>query len=287
MKRYWHGAFWFLKIVVGCALFALGFDLFLAPHNINDGGLAGLGMIFIRLTHWGSVGWFTLVVNIPLFLIGGKRVGKKFFFGSLAGAVALSVLLELFELLPAIETEPLLGALYGGLLCGAGLGLVFLTGASTGGVDILVRLMKLHWKEIPLGKIFMAFDGAIVLLTGIVFQDLSNILYCGIIIYVRSIVMDAVIYSFDYSKVALIISPKHEQIASAIAVKLDRGVTYLYGQGFYSGTDTKAVLTAIKRQQLAELKALVIEIDPSAFVIIQDSHQVLGEGFAHYSGNEL
>lgn len=287
MKRYWNWTFWFLKIVVGCALFALGFDLFLDPHNINDGGLAGLGMIFIRLTHWGSVGWFTFVLNIPLFLVGGKRIGKKFFFGSLLGAVSLSVLLELFELLPPVETEPLLGALYGGVLCGIGLGLVFLAGASTGGVDILVRLMKLHWKEMPVGKIFMIFDGVIVLLTGIVFQDLSRSLYCGIVIYISSVVMDAVIYSFDYSKVALIISPKYEQIASAIGVRLDRGVTYLYGQGFYSGTGTKAVLTAFKRQQLADLKELVVEIDPSAFVIIQDSHQVLGEGFAHYSGNEL
>lgn len=284
MKKF---VIWLVEIIVGCAAFALGFDLFLEPNNINLGGLSGLAMIFVVMTRQGSIGWVTLFINVPLFLLGAKIIDRKFFFGSLVGAAALSVFMELFELLPPVQTEPLLGAIYGGLLCGGGGGLVFLAGASTGGSDIVARLLKKLMPNLSLGKLLMGFDGIVVVLTGIMFRNVSTMLYCGITLYVSSIVLDAVVYSFDYSKVALVVSPKHEEIATAICDKLDRGVTYLKGEGYYSGKDTKVILTAIKRQQLAELKELVTDIDPHAFVILQESHQVLGEGFAHYTGNDL
>ena len=287
MKNFLHWVLWCLEIILGCALFALGFDLFLAPHNINAGGLSGLAMIIVHLTKWGSVALVSLLINIPLFLIGGLRIGKKFFFGSLIGTAALSGFLELFLALPAFPTEPLLGAVFGGVFCGAGAGLVFLAGASTGGSDIIVRLLKKRWKHIPIGKIVLGFDSAVMLLTGIAFQDVSNILYCAITLYLCSKVVDAVVYSFDYSKVALIVSGQYEAIAKAIGDQLGRGVTYLYGQGSYSGKDTKVILTAVKKQQLADLKEIVVSIDPDAFVILQESHQVLGDGFARYTSDSL
>lgn len=287
MKKTMKLLLWVLEIVVGCALFSLGFDLFLAPHNINAGGLSGLAMIFVELTGRGSVGWVTLIANIPLFLIGGKKIGRRFFVGSLIGSVALSGWMEVFELLPALETEPLLGAIYGGALCGVGSGLVFLAGASTGGSDIVVRLLKLKWRNVPIGKIVLISDAVVVALTALTFRNMTSILYCGITLYVCTQVLDAVVYSFDYSKVALIISERHEEIASAVLHELDRGATFLNGQGAYSGKERKVVLVAIKRQQLAELKELVVGIDPSAFIILQDSHQVLGDGFARYTRDSL
>ena len=287
MKKAKYWAVWLLEIIGGCAIFALGFDLFLAPHEINAGGLSGLAMILVELIGRGSVGWVTLIANIPLFLIGGKQIGKKFFIGSLIGAIALSAWLEVFELLPAVSTEPLLGAFYGGVLCGAGAGLVFLAGASTGGSDIIVRLLKKKWRNVPIGKIVLGFDGFVVVLTAIAFQDFTSILYCGITLYVCAKVLDGVVYSFDYSKVALIISREYEAIAEAVGGQLDRGATFLYGQGVYSKKDTKVVLTAVKRHQLADLKELVVSIDPNAFIILQESHQVLGDGFSHYSDDSL
>lgn len=278
---------WLLEIVGGCALFALGFDLFLAPHDINCGGLSGLAMIFIELTGWGSVGLVTLLANIPLFLISWRSIGRKFFIGSLIGSVAISFFLDLFLLLPTFETEPVLAALYGGIICGAGSGLVFLSGSSTGGSDIIVRLLKKRWRNVPIGTIVMGFDAVVVVLTAITFRDVSTILYCGITLFCCSKLLDAVVYSFDYSKVALIVSPEYDKIARAIGDKLDRGVTFLYGQGAYSGKDTKVILTAVKRQQLADLKELVVTIDPNAFIILQESHQVLGDGFVRYSDDAL
>ena len=276
-----------VQLILGCAIFSLGFDLFLAPHSINAGGLSGLAQIVVHLTGLGTVGLWVIAANIPLFIFGGLKIGKKFFVGSLVGALAMSLMLDLFAFLPAVPSEPLLGSVYGGLLTGAGMGLVYLSGASSGGSDIVVRLVKLRMRNAPIGVISFAIDACVVILTGITFRSVANILYCGVVLYVTTVVMDAVIYRFDYSKVALIISGRYEEIAHQIWVKLDRGVTYLYGQGAYSGTDTKVVLVAVKRQQLAELKQLVVEIDPDAFIILQESHQVLGDGFLRYSDKSL
>ena len=278
---------WFGKILAGCAIFGAGFAMFLEPNSLNAGGVTGLAMMIVHLSRFGSVGLFTLLMNLPLFIIGGIKVGKKFFIGSLVGMAASSVLLDVLALLPHPVTEPLIAALYGGVLCGAGLGIVFSTGASTGGSDIVVRLLKLKYENVPIGTINIIFDATVVILTGLVFWDVSKALYSGITIFISGQVIDAVVYRFDYSKVALIISREHEAIAKEIAVKLDRGATYLQGQGTFSGNEMKVILTVVKKQQVAELKRLIMEIDPDAFVVVQEAHQVLGEGFSRYSKDSL
>lgn len=287
MKRGFQVALWFGKIILGSALFALAFDVFLQPNGLNAGGVSGLAMVFVRLAGIGTVGVVSAIINLPLFALGGIKVGRKFFAGSLAGMAAASFFLDLFAMIPAPDTEPLLAALYGGALCGIGLGIVFVTGASTGGSDIVVRLLKLRFQHVPIGTINMIFDLTVAALTGLAFQDLSRALYSGVAIFVTGQIIDAVVYRFDYSKVAIIISKDYEMVAKQIAVQLDRGATFLKGQGAYSGKDTKVVLTAVKKQQLAELKRLVVEIDPDAFIIVQEAHQVLGDGFSRYSKDSL
>ncbi len=276
-----------IKVILGSAVFALGFDLFLAPHDLSAGGISGLAMIFVELTGALSIGLLTAVINLPLFAIGGLKIGKEFFWLSAVGMATSSACIDLFTLIPQPSVDPLLCALYGGLVCGVGLGVVFATGGSTGGSDIVVRLLKLRWQHVPIGMISITFDACVAVLTGIVFQDITKALYSGVAIFVTGKVIDTVVYSFDFSKVAIIISPRFEEIAAAIDKQLERGVTYLDGQGFYSRKDTKVILTAVKRQQVAELKKLVMEIDASAFVIVQDAHQVLGDGFSSYSKHSL
>ncbi len=283
MKKLWM----LLLIAVGCAMFALGFNLFLEPHGLNTGGISGLSMILVELLGFGTIGLITAIINLPLFAIGGMKIGKDFFWLSFVGMVLSSAFIDLFVYIPRPELDPLLSTLYGGVICGLGLGMVFSTGGSTGGSDIVVRLLKLRWQHVPIGVINMAFDLCVAVLTGLVFRDMEKALYSGVAIFVTGKVIDAVVYRFDYSKVALIISPQHTLIADAIAKELDRGATYLNGQGSYTGNDTKVVLTAVKRQQIAELKKLVVEIDPNAFIIVQDAHQVLGDGFARYSKYSL
>ncbi len=287
MKKGLENLFWLFKIVFGCALFSLSFDLFLEPNNLNSGGVSGLAMVAVKLFGFGSVGTVTLLMNLPLFALGGLKIGKRFFWGSLVGMIASSALLDGFSFIPVPHIEPLLSALYGGVLCGLGLGIVFAVGASTGGSDIIVRLLKLRWMNVPIGTINIFFDLSVSVLTGIAFQDLTRALYCGVSVFVTGQIIDAVVYRFDYSKVALIITKQHTLVASVISEKLGRGATYLHGEGSYSRQPTEVVLTAVKRQQLAELKQYVVEIDPDAFIIVQDAHQVLGDGFSRYSKDAL
>lgn len=287
MKRFAKPIMDIFKITLGCALFGIGFNLFLAPNNLNAGGLSGLAMVLVHLIGKGSVGTITMLMNIPLFLLAGIKIGKKFFVGSLLGMFLSSVFLDVFAFLPVPETEPLIGALYGSVISGVGFGLVFMTGASTGGSDIVVRLLKYRYRSVPIGFICTCFDVVVVTLSGIVFKEVSVTLYSGVAIFVVGRVIDAVVYKFDYSKVALIISKDHETIAKEIGRQLDRGATYLKGQGSYTGAETKVVLTAVKRQQVADLKQIVSEIDPDAFVIMQEAHQVLGDGFSRYTRDSL
>ena len=287
MKKIKDQAFGMGKIILGCALFAVSFDLFLEPNDLNAGGVSGLAMVLVQILGFGSVGVVTALMNLPLFALGGMKIGKNFFWGSLVGMIASSALLDLLTVIPIPKTEPLLGALYGGVLCGLGLGLVFTAGASTGGSDIVVRLLKLKYRDVPIGQISMCFDAGVAVLTGIVFQDITKALYTGVAVFVTGKVLDAVVYRFDYSKVALIITKEYDAVAEAIGTKLDRGATFLNGEGSYSHEPTKVVLAAVKKQQVTELKELVMAIDPNAFVIVQEAHQVLGDGFSHYSKQSL
>lgn len=287
MRQLWNKYGWLPATILGSAIFAVGFALFLQPNDMNPGGISGLAMAIVEVLGFGSVGTITILINLPLFLLGGLKIGKKFFAGSLLGMVLSSVLIDLFSQIHMPTHDPLMCTVYGGLICGLGLGIVFVCGTSTGGSDIIVRLLKLKYRNVPIGQISMVFDGFVVVLTGIVFQNVSNALYTGIVVFVCSKVVDAVVYRFDYSKVALIVSKDYEKIAQAIGQKLDRGATFLHGEGSYSHTPTKVVLAAVKKQQVAELKELVTEIDPDAFIIVQEAHQVLGDGFSRYTKHSL
>ena len=276
--------FW---IAAGSAIFALGFDLFLMPHQFGAGGVSGLAVVIHALIPLASVGVISLIVNIPLFIAGYRVVGRKFFVGSLAGMLISSVLIDVFAYLPAVKTEPLLGAIFGGLLVGGGCGIVLMQGASTGGVDIAARLMKYKFRELPIGKLMLMVDMCIAIITGIAFRDLNKVLYCIVALFVSSEATDAVVYRLDYSYVAMIISNYDEQIRDAIDQKLERGCTYLKGEGSYTHQEKNVIYCAIKRPQIAELKEIVMGIDANAFLVLQEAHQVLGEGFERYSKHRL
>ena len=287
MQKLWQKYKWIPETILGSVVFAAGFALFLQPNDLSPGGISGLALLLVELLGFGSVGTLSILMNLPLFVLGGLKIGKQFFLGSLIGMVLSSVLIDAFTLLQFPAVEPIIAIVYGGVVCGMGLGMVFVAGTSTGGSDILVRLLKLKYRNVPIGQISLTFDAVVVLLTGLVFRDMNKALYTGITVYLCGKMVDAVVYRFDYSKVALIISKEYETIAGEIGRQLDRGATFLHGEGSYSGDHTKVVLVAIKKQQLAQLKELVMELDPSAFVIVQEAPQVLGDGFGRYSKHSL
>lgn len=270
-------------IALGCLIFALGFDLFMEPHSINVGGVSGVAMLLVEVTGIGSVGVFTVLLNVPLFLMGYKVLGKRFFFGSLFGMLASSLFLDVCSIIPAPQTETLLGALFGGVMSGVGIGLVFMGHASTGGSDIIARLLKRKFRDLKMGKLMLMVDLVIVAFTGVVFRDISKALYSVVILYVSAEVMDAILYGLDYSTVALIITERYDEVYAAIGNQLDRGATFLDGRGGYTGAPKTVIMTAVSRRQVSDLKQLVQSIDPNAFMILQEAHQVLGEGFKRYS----
>ena len=288
MKQFFRAYGWLFATIIGGMVFALGFDLFLTPHGLNAGGVTGLAMVIghvLKIDSW--VGTITIAINLPLFLLAGLKIGKRFFVGSLIGMTVSSVAIDLFALIPVPQTDVFIAIIYGGLLCGLGIGMVFAAGTSTGGSDIVVRLLKLRFRDVPVGTISLVFDLTVAVLTGLVFGNIVNAMYTGVAVFMSTKVMDVVIYRFDYSKVVLIITKEYKKVAQIISDKLGRGATYLHGQGTYTGEDTKVVLTAIKRQQLAELKDAVTQIDPNAFIIVQEAHQVLGDGFARHTKDSL
>ena len=291
MQTYWEKTRWIFITIVGSFIFGAGFSIFLDPNGLNAGGISGLAAVLVELVNpngtipFLTVGLLTIVINLPLFAIGGLRIGKRFFFGSLLGLSLSSFVMDNIHFV--VETEPLMAAIYGGAITGFGIGMVFLAGASTGGADIVVRLVKLKAKSTNIGQIAMTFDMFVVVLTGLVFGNISNALYTGITVFICGKVLDAVVYGFDNTKMAMIITSEYEEVAKQISDKLGRGATYLYSQGTYSLRDSKVVLVAIYPKQIAELKDLIIAVDPNAFVIVQEAHQVLGDGFSRYSKDSL
>jgi len=274
-------------VLLGSAVFALGFNLFLLPNKINAGGLSGLSLILTTLLGWGSVGAFTALLNVPLFLVGYRRLGRDFFIRSLVGMLASSFFLEVFSYIPAPQTETFLGALAGGLMSGVGMGWVFLHGATTGGADIIARLLKEKFPALSMGRLIFFVDLVVVTLTGLVFRDLNKALYSAVTMYTASIMVDKLIYGGDATAVALIVSERHREIAAAVGEKLRRGVTVLSGQGYHTGKDRPVLLTAIRKNQVKAIKDLVLTADPNAFLILQEAHQILGMGFRRYSKDDF
>ena len=280
----------FIMVLLGCAISSTGFVLFLEPGGINAGGLTGVSMLVAYATDvpWLSVGTINILFNIPLFVISYRAIGKGFFFGSMLGMGLSSVLLDLLGgILPTPTVEPLVAVAFGATLLGVGVGLVFLAGASTGGVDILARMLKLKLRNFPLGKIILMFDMGTAVATGIVYKDFNNTLYSLLALFLVSTVLDKVLYSGDYAQLAIIATDKTEEVADCISKKLNRGVTFLMSQGYYLRKNKYMILSVVKRQQVAQLKELVYEIDPGAFLVLQDAKQVLGDGFKRYDRLEL
>ncbi len=279
-----------LLVVFGSLISSSGFVMFFEPSGINCGGISGVAMLikYMAKSPFVTIGLVSAVINIPLFLVGFKKIGKYFFFGSMLGMVVSALGFDLLgAILPIPEVEPLVAVIFGAAIIGVGLGTVFLAGASTGGVDILARLLKLKFRNCPIGKLILAFDMGTAIATGIVYKDFNNTLYSALALFLVSVVLDYVIYSMDYAKVAFIISEKFEEVAKTIDVDMDRGVTFLKGEGYYKRGEKNIILCAVKRKQLAQLKEVVYRVDPQAFVILQDAHQVLGDGFKRYDRFEL
>lgn len=278
----------FLVITLGAAAYALGFVWCYAPNGIAFGGITGVAQIVNFLIPALPIGVTVIVLNIPLFVLGWRLIGGRLLVTSLyamaLSSVFIDVLTPLYDWPPM---EPLLACIFGGVLLGLSLGLVFQQGATTGGTDLLARLLKLKLAWLPMGKLLMGIDLAVIVAVAAAFRALDAALYGLVALYISTIVMDGVLYGLDTAKVAYIISDRNKEISAAIVKDLDRGVTILHGQGAYTGADKDVLMCAFKQREIAAIKAAVKDIDPAAFVIVCDAHEVLGEGFRDYKKDDL
>ncbi|MHB8157305.1 MAG: YitT family protein [Desulfocucumaceae bacterium] len=265
-------------VTLGAVLTALGLDIFLIPNKIAAGGVSGIATVIHYLLHV-PVGATMLVLNIPLFLMGVYRLGLRFGFRSLYGTISLSFFIDaLAPFVPALTNDPLLAAIFGGVLAGLGLGLVFKYRGTTGGTDLAAAVLRTYTGA-NVGQLLFAVDSVVVLGAGLAFNSWELALYAMITIFVTAWLIDLVQEGFSYTKAFFIISSQSERIARAVLHELDRGATVLRGRGAYSGEDRDVLLVVVYRAEVTRLKDLIHNIDSRAFVILTDAHEVLGEGF--------
>lgn len=267
----------YVQIVAGCILGASAYPLLLVPNHVAPGGLTGLATVLNYLMPFLPVGITSLVMNIPLFLIGYKAMGRVFVMRSLFATVLFSVCIDLIPL-PPMTQDPLLGALFGGVLVGAGLGLILRGGATTGGTDMVARMVHNRFQHISVGSTLFAIDCMVVAMAGI-FIEAEYALYAFISLFAASKLIDMVMLGVSREKACYVISDNYEQVKRDLMDKLDRGVTVLSAQGGYSGEKRPMLLCVLSAQEVGQLKAIVREADERAFVFISDAHEVLGEGF--------
>ena len=280
--------FSYLWITLASAVYALGFDWCYVPNQIGFGGITGVGQIVNHFLPIAPIGGVVIVLNVPLFLLGWRLLGGHLLFSSLYAMFISSVFVDLFAaLIPFQSMDPMLATIFGGLLIGLSLGVVLLQGATTGGTDLLARLLKLKISWLPMGKLLMAVDLVVIAAVALTFQNFSSALYGVVSLYIASVSMDMVLYGMDQAKVAYIISSYPKEVSQAILGELDRGVTVLHGMGAWSGEEKKVLLCAFKQRQIVPLKRIIRAIDPEAFLIVCNAHEVLGDGFRSYQQNEL
>lgn len=269
-----------IGVLAGTTILALGLVLFLIPNKIAPGGVSGLATVIFHLTGF-SVGLVMLAINIPLFILGIKRLGFVFGLRTLVATIYLSVAVDVLQkYLAPITQDPLLASLYGGIIMGVGLGLAINNGGTTGGTDLAAVLLHKYLK-FSIGTTLLILDTIVIAFAGIFF-NLELAMYSALALYVSTKVLDLMQEGWHYARAAYIISDKPQEIAQAIMAKLDRGTTGFYGKGMYSGEEKTILYVICSRAEISQLKDLISVLDPNAFIVIGEATEVLGEGFRRY-----
>lgn len=281
MKKY-------LMITLGCILYAVGVNWLFQPNHIVMGGATGVAQIINHFVPALPVGVLIILLNIPLFVVGIRVQGLKILVSSLYSMTVGAVLIDLFAAwftFPPIENT-LVACLFGGVILGVSMGMQLMAGATNGGTDLGARLLKYKLPHVSIGKLCLVMDAVVVCGYALAFRSVEAALYGVLTMYVCSVAMDAVVYGGSAAKMAFIISRKSEEIRKTL-LNLELGVTMLDGRGGWNQTRTDVILCAFRQSRIASIKAAVMEIDPSAFLIVSNAHEILGEGFGVYSKDAL
>ena len=270
-----------LSVLAGCAICGMSFAFLTYPNNIVSGGLTGIAQILNLLTGL-PVGVMVLAMNIPLFAVAWKKFGSRFIILSLIGTIGDSLFIDLFNSLHlTLTNDMLLASVFGGLMNGLGSGLIYLPGATGGGMDIVSRLVRKRYPHLNFGTISLALNTVVVLAFAVIFHRADSAMYTIITMYVGSRIINLMLYGMKNSGVCYIVTTRPKTVSRVIGENLRRGCTVLKGEGAYSGEERDVLLCAVKRSQIPSLRRLVSETDPEAFVIVTESHEVFGKNFGN------
>lgn len=278
---------WFYNyglIVLGSFILAAGFVLFINPYNIVPGGVYGVGIVVHHIVPAIPVGSFGLALNIPLIIIAIRVLGPRFGVKTIVGMTLTSVFMDSLTFIIGendplgLANEILLSCVFGGVIIGLGLGLIFKAKATSAGSDI-IAMIAAKYTRLPVGQLLIMVDSVIVVMGLIIFKDWKVPLYSWIVIFVTGKVIDIVLEGVNYDKSLYIISNEHEKIRDKIIYDLNRGGTYISGKGLYSNIEKPIIFTVVNRRELAMLEDYIHEIDPDAFLTVANANEILGNGF--------
>ncbi|MDR3540043.1 MAG: YitT family protein [Desulfosporosinus sp.] len=272
----------FLGIIIGATVVSISINTLIIPNQIADGGVTGIAIIFHYLFNW-PVSLTILLLNLPLFLLGLRLVGRNFLVYSVLGVTVLSAVLSLTSHLPALTHDTLLAVISGGVLSGIGMGIIFRSSGSLGGTDILAVLFA-RTTSLSVGQILLGIDGVIFLAVAILFRP-EMAMYAMIYMFIATRVVDFVQEGLSHSKSVMVVTDSPQKIAEEIMAKLERGVTLFQASGAFSGEAKQVVYCVINRTELSQIKKIIRDQDPRAFVAISEVPEVVGEGFSSWKGH--
>lgn len=264
--------------VLGAAIMAFGVSSFLLPNQLSSGGFSGVATITYYLLNI-PMGLMIMILNVPLFIFAGYKIGKDFFIKSLIGTASLSIFIDIFDKYPAVTTDRFLACIYGGAIIGIGTAVILMVGASTGGTELIANIIKIYNPYISMSSYLAAIDIIIIALNVIFFKHIEIGLYSAIAIYLYGQMIDIIFEGVYYTKLMFIISDKNKEIAKEITKEVKRGVTGLYGKGMFKEQDKLVLICAVSRGDISKIKDIAKKIDKKSFIIIANAREVLGKGF--------
>ncbi len=276
----------YLTITGGTFLFAIGINCFLEPNHIASGGVSGMAIILREFVSI-DLGTLILLMNIPLIIVGIWKLGIANMIGTFYAIVMTSISTNILQSVEPLTYDPLLAALGGSVLVATGIGIVFRAGATTGGTDIVVQLLKLRYAHLKTGFLFYVVDFTIVCLSGIVFGKLEIAMYAAISVVANAFLLDLVLYGRDEAKLIYIISKEPGAITKAFLEELDTGATYIQGTGAYHGTQKDIIMCVMRKATYPKAEGMIREIDPTAFIIVTNASEIYGEGYKNLFAKKL
>ncbi len=276
----------YLVITLAAIVYAAGVSLFLDPNNLAPGGVTGIAILLNRLIGVNT-GTLIMILNVPIILLGMWKFGWKFIVSTFYAIFAVSAATDILAPVGALTKEPMLAAIAGGALSAAALGIIFKAGATTGGTDIIIKVLRLKYPHMRTGFLFLLSDVMIAGSSLFVFGDVDVVLYALLAVFVMSRVMDIVLYGTDEAKLIYIISDKPKEIADRILEEIEIGVTYLDGRGGYSSQSKEVIMCVTRKQQAPKIEEIVKEEDPRAFMIVTSASEIYGEGYKNIFADKI